>query len=205
MNKLSLITRIYGVVDRNLKRKFPDDYDRRCMYAAFGVFELLKDAGIISHVIGGDFLAFVVAANGQRAGLQGFGAADNETSHFWVECDDAILDLGPHYLPRGSSFLASKLPFIAWQPASQLPRYLRYRVGIRYDPKVQLAWTPEINQRMETFIADCRARYAVQKGQPSLSSWILTDQRSLVDAAKRGDAWANSAIRFAGMNTPLPF
>jgi hypothetical protein len=127
MNLISTITRSLYVVDRSLRKEFREDYYKRCMYAAFGTTALLQDAGFKANIVDGDFLAFVVARFEQRAGLQGFRLGTDQPSHFWVEVDDAIVDVGPHYLPDHSRFPAASMPFIAWSPVSKLPLYLRYR------------------------------------------------------------------------------
>lgn len=193
----SAIIRTLSIVDRALRKEFPGDYDKRCLYAAFATCALLQDAGFDANLVGGDVLAFVVAVSGERAGLQGFGFGSDQPSHFWVEVQDTIVDLGPHYLPRGSSFPAVGMPLIAWQPAGDLPVFLRYRRHIRYDAAVQLQSDPAIRARMEQFVSICRARYRTQMGQPKLPAWILSGPEALAAAARNGDAWARNAIRFA--------
>ena len=138
MNLTSTVTRTLYVVDRSLRKEFPEDYFKRCMYAAFGTSALLQDAGFNANIVGGDFLAFVVARFEQRAGLQGFGLGTDQPSHFWVEVDGTIIDVGPHYLPDDARFPATPMPFVAWSSASTLPLYLRYRSHIQYDPRVRL-------------------------------------------------------------------
>jgi hypothetical protein len=207
MNLISTITRTLHVVDRSLRKEFPEDFYKRCMYAAFGTTAILQDAGFGANIVGGDFLAFVVARSGQRAGLQGFGLGSDQPSHFWVEVDDTIVDVGPYYLPDGASFPAVSMPFVAWSPASVFPLYLRYRSNVQYDPRALLDSTPEIAKRLDAFVATCRARYAGQSGQPKLRSWLLTGGTALETAARAGDAWAQNAIRFANgiKEDQLPF
>ncbi|MDA9489562.1 hypothetical protein [Bradyrhizobium sp. CCBAU 11361] len=207
MNLSSLIARTLAIVDKSLRSDFPNDYQKRCMYAAFGASALLQDAGHPAAIVGGDFVAFVVATSGERAGLQGFGFGKDEPSHFWVTLDNTIIDLGPHYLPRDSRYPAQPLPLVAWSPASRLPKYLRYRAEIEYDPAVRLNSTPEIEKRMDTFVARCRKRFAEQRGQPKLPRWVLMGEASLAEAAAGGDAWAQNALRFAAGigDEELPF
>ncbi|MCK1552662.1 hypothetical protein IVB11_27300 [Bradyrhizobium sp. 177] len=138
---------------------------------------------------------------------QGFGSEKNEPSHYWVSLPETLVDLGPHYLPRGSSFEAQEIPFVAWSPAQALPKFLRYRPEIEYHPSGVLQSTPEIVARMEAFLAKCRARFAEQRGQPKLPTWVLTGEASLRDAASRGSGWARNAIRFSTgiQDDQLPF
>jgi hypothetical protein len=68
MNLISTITRSLYVVDRSLRKEFREDYYKRCMYAAFGTTALLHEAGFKANIVGGDFLAFVVARFEQRGG-----------------------------------------------------------------------------------------------------------------------------------------
>lgn len=193
----SVITRTLSVVDKALRKEFPGDYDKRCLYAAFATCALLQDAGFDAALAGGDFVAFVVASSGERAGLQGFGYGSTEPSHYWVEVEDTIVDLGPHYLPRGSSFPVSPMPLIAWRLADELPLYLRYRAHMRYDPAVQLQSDPAIMARKDRFVSECRAKYRAQMGQPKLPRWLLTGPDAVLAAALAGDSWAQNALRFA--------
>jgi hypothetical protein len=203
----SAIVRILAIVDKALRNEFADDFDKRCLYAAFAVFALLQDEGFDTHLAGGDFVAFVVARSGERVGLQGFGYGRDQPSHFWVEVQDTIVDLGPHYLPQGSSFAAAAMPLVAWQLSDGLPVYLRYRAHMRYDPAVQLQSFPDVMARKDRFVAGCRAKYAAQRGQPRLPSWLLTSPMALELAAREGDVWAKNALRFAaGIDkSQLPF
>ena len=59
--------RILGVVDAALRVTFPDDYDARCMYAAFGVRDLVRAAGQPAEILSGDFLCFSVSKDGREA------------------------------------------------------------------------------------------------------------------------------------------
>lgn len=207
MNFSSLVARTLYVVDRSLRKEFPADYYKRCMYAAFGTQALLADAGTDAAIVGGEFLAFVVAASGERAGLQGFGYGEGESSHYWVQAEGTIVDLGPHYLPDDARYAAAPLPFVAWSPASALPKFLRYRAQIHYSSAVTLQSTPEIVARVDAFVRQCRARFAAQRGQPKLPGWVLADTRSLQAAARGGDFWAQNALRFEGgiEEADLPF
>lgn len=203
----SAIVRTLAIVDKALRSEFADDFDKRCLYAAFAVFALLQDEGFDACLAGGDFVAFVVARSGERAGLQGFGYGSDQPSHFWVEVQDTIVDLGPHYLPHGSSFAAAAMPLVAWQLSDGLPVYLRYRTHTHCDPAVQLQSFPDVMARKDRFVAGCRAKYAAQRGQPRPPSWLLTGPVALELAAREGDVWARNAVRFAaGIDrSQLPF
>lgn len=203
----SVIARALYVVDRALRSEFPDDYDKRCLYAAFGTCALIQDAGFEANIAGGEFLAFVVSKSGQRAGLQGFGANPAQPSHYWVEVEGTIVDLGPHYLPRGSSFPAEPMPIVAWRPGSELPRYLRYRTTIRYAPDAELQSDGVITVRKEAFVSKCQSRYKAQVGQPKLPVWLLSGSVSFDAAVLRRDTWARNAKTFANgiEESQLPF
>src|ERR1700686_4584001 len=82
------ITRSLIIVDQTLREVFPDDFDQRCMYAAFGLRLLLKQVGLKPQIIGGDFLCFVLSTDSRKATLQGFGSHTSpKPSHYWVEAD----------------------------------------------------------------------------------------------------------------------
>lgn len=192
----SLAARCLTIVDRTLRASFPGDYEKRCLYAAFGLRALLKTRGAEATVIGGDVLAFVVSADTQRAGLQGFGFGSDGPAHYWVEADGLLIDIGPHYLPRGSSYSAAKVPMVAWRKNTPLPPYLRYRESVRYAQDVELVADSAIMERMKRFIEDCCKRNAAQSGQPKPPAWLLTDDGALRAAAKAKDVWALNALRF---------
>ena len=177
------------------------------MYAASTICVLLRDANFDACICAGDFLAFVVSRTGDRAGLQGFGGGKEQWSHYWVKTGSIIIDLGPHYLPRGSSFEAASLPFIAWDTMGGLPKYLRYRPQEEFEFSIQRVATLNSAARNEAFVEDCRRRYQSQNGQPKLPAWLLTNEKSLLAAAARGDFWARNAMRFSeGMDeAKLPF
>jgi hypothetical protein len=203
----SAIVRALGVVDRALRKDFPEDFDKRCMYAASATCVLLHEAGFESTIVGGDFVAFVVSASGHRAGMQGFGGGKDQPSHYWVRVSDKIVDIGPHYLPWSSSFPAATLPFVAWSQASAPPKFLRYRPTVDYGRSVQRLATFDSVDRSEAFVNNCRRRFESQSGQPKLPAWLLTDWKSLKTAAEHGDFWARNAIRFSNETdeSSLPF
>lgn len=135
----SAYERILAVVDAALRATFPDDFDARCMYAAFGVRDMLREAGQPAEILAGDFLCFSVSKDGQEALMEGFGAhATTPPSHFWVEAAGRRLDLGPSYLPRRSRLDAAAIPPLNWGLSEPLPVYLRYRERQRWHPDVEL-------------------------------------------------------------------
>lgn len=198
----SILTRALAVVDRTLRTTFPDDYDQRCMYAAFGLRALLHRAGHEARIIGGDFAAFVVSRTGERAGLKGFGFADDGPAHYWVEAGDTLIDLGPHYLPKSSRYPTAPMPILAWAKSASLVHVVRYRSEVEYAPDVELDSTPEIMARMERFLEYCETRYRAQVGQPKLPTWLLSGTPALTTAASSGDAWAKNALRFLRETRP---
>ncbi|MNJ61347.1 hypothetical protein D3C77_571300 [compost metagenome] len=73
-------------------------------------------------IVGGNFLAFVVWRDQRQASMQGHGSESGEHSHYWVELDGSIIDLGTYYLPVGSSFLASEMPALFWDTGYAFPK-----------------------------------------------------------------------------------
>lgn len=136
--KLRTVEKALAVVDWCLRRQFPDDYDARCMYSAFGVAHLLNKAGIQSFVSGGEIRVFTSTQDGQGHGAQGFGASKtDEPSHYWVDCGDRLLDLGPSYLPYRSSSPIASMPIVAWNYTPGMPRFLSYNAQISFHPEVE--------------------------------------------------------------------
>lgn len=204
---LRQLERILAIVDRCLRKTFPDDHHQRCAYAAFGVRELMRDAGAAPEIMGGDFVAFIVARDGGRAGMAGFAYGEDQCSHFWVECDDLIIDLGPSYLPLRASYPAARMPAVIFRPSESLPNYLRYRSKLRFPAEAVFSSDTTIKARAEAFLTDCRDRSAAQRGHLAFPGWIMSGRASVIAAACRNDPWAVSALRFDQMadETSLPF
>jgi hypothetical protein len=203
---LRKIEKVLTVVDRSLRMAFQTDFDRRCAYAVFGIRSLLQDIGCTAQVFGGDFLAFVVSRDGMRAGLQGFGGGETQCSHFWVETEERIIDLGPHYLPKSSSFPVVRMPAVAWKKNGELPLYLRYKPLQAFPESVSMSSIETQNARCEQFVQACRERFAGQLSNSSFPTWLATDHQSVVHASRRDD-WANAALRFGKecSSDSLPF
>lgn len=202
------VTRSLSIVDRALRRTFPADYPRRCLYAAFSIQALLSDLGHDASIQGGDAVAFMVSRSGKQAGMQGFAGAAEGQAHYWVVASEWLIDIGPHYLPQDSSFLAAPVPLVFWDLTAGLPPYLRYRALEDFGTAISLVATDEIHERMDVFIAQCRSKSKQQFGQPKLPMWLLTSPAAVELNAARGDAWARGALRFASMSATeqgLPF
>jgi hypothetical protein len=177
------------------------------MYASFGVSALLNDAGMSTQIIGGDFICAVVAKDGSRMTLQGFGGKPGGMpSHYWVEAQGTLLDLGPMYLPCESSFPAAPLPVLRWPAMSQLPDFVAYRERVRYAGEAQIA-NPEFRQRNAEFVSYCREVGRAHSGSISLGTWQLRDFQSLHQAATAGDSWARAVMVFLrrSLKAEFPF
>jgi hypothetical protein len=201
------IERVMAAVDRTLRRQFPEDYFKRCAYSAFGIHALLLDAGVEAQIVGGDFGAFIVSPDNRRAAVQGFGFGEEQCSHFWVESDGRLLDLGPHYLPRDSSFPVVAMPAVAWPLAEPLPRGLRYRALDRFPPDAGMSSEPIIQARGERFMEACRQRMARQKGALTLPCWMLDGTATWESRIRRREHWALGLKEFEKRAAPadLPF
>lgn len=190
------LEKILGVVDRCLRMTFPDDYEARCMYGACAVQALIEDAGGQAILAGGNMLAFTISGNGDPPVAQGFGGGDAATpSHFWVESDKRLIDLGPHYLPKRSNYPVLPMPMVAWDNVKTLPNFLYYQSLTAHASDVRIVFPPDIADRMEKFLAKCRHRYAALT-KTKLRTWLLTGEMSLHAAIKRRDRWAMGAQRF---------
>jgi hypothetical protein len=204
MAKQDPLSSTLATVDHVLRQRFPDDFDKRCMYAAFGLRALLRRTGIGSEIVGGRYTCFVVSADLQHASHQGFGTGSNDqASHYWVEAQGYLLDPGPHYLPLRSSFPAAPIPMVRWPLASPIPHFMRYQEQARYHQEAKLRSSQEIQDRMNQFLAACEeARTDV-----ATPCWQLKGMESLRYAAGNRDRWALGALRFIAEYPPssLPF
>ena len=198
-----LITRVLSVVDWCLKHQFPDNYDARCMYSAFGASTMLNEAGLVAQIITGDVYAFTVTPSGDQAIIQGFvGGTTEKPSHFWTECEGRILDVGPSYLPKRSRIPVAPMPRIGWHKKASLPNYLTYDEQVRYAPDVGTAFTLEMEERMDGFLKLCKKRWASKVAKHKPKSWLLTGVQSIERASRAGDKWAKGALRYERMDGP---
>ncbi len=202
----SVVERVLCVADRCLKAQFPDDYHKRCLYAAFGVHSLLQSLGHKPVIVGGNFLAFVVSRDQAQASMQGYGMSPTEHSHYWVELDGALIDLGTHYLPVGASFSASPMPALCWDERYPMPKGLRYVPEARYVTGEMTGLEPHIVEKMVPFLAACNARMTRPLVKARIGKWLATSPSSIKQAAIAGDPWARAVIRYETMPAErLPF
>lgn len=190
--------RALRVVDKALRDFFPNDYFKRCMYAAFGIRDVLRARGIAAEIVGGDFKCFMLSRDRQGHAMDGFGGSKQGglPSHFWLECEGFLLDLGPHYLPKKSKHPFVAAPAVRWRLRASLPNFIQYQPTQRYGRKTVLASTNEVNARMAVFVELCCKLDRSTKPLPSRWDWELTDMASVESAASRGDRWAQGAIRY---------
>lgn len=165
------------------------------MYAAFGLSALLNDDGLSTQIIGGDLLCAVVAKDRSTLSLQGFGSRSSEPSHYWIEVQGMLVDLGPMYLPYESSFPAAALPVLRWPVTSKLPDFINYRERVRFAHDMEIA-NLAVRQRNAEFVALCRNIQRSHSEAIDLGAWELSDFQSLNRAAAEGDSWAQAAIIF---------
>ncbi|NMX32262.1 MULTISPECIES: hypothetical protein [Pseudomonas] len=202
----AVVERVFCVVDRCLRAQFPDDFYKRCLYASFGVHSLLRAMGHGPAVVGGNFLAFVVSRDQRQGSMQGYGSESGEHSHYWVELDGLILDLGTYYLPVGSRFSASEMPAMVWDKGYRMPKGLRYAPQAMYDSPQVVHLEPHIAEKMEPFLSACHARMAQPLVKPKLGKWLVTSPSSIKKAAIKGDVWARAVMRYESLPAePLPF
>lgn len=194
------IQRCASVVERSLKKTFPQDYDSRCLYAALGMHHLTKKLGYRPNMVRGDFSALVVAKDNSQATFQGYNRveADNNFAHYWCDVEDHIVDLGPSLLPKKSRFPAANVPIVMWPKKHPLPNSLMYTPKIAYHPDAINAMEPAIMTKVKNFLQTCDQKFAAQKGQPKLKNWLVSGPKSIASAAARGDLWAKGTIHIEG-------
>lgn len=186
------IARCAYVVDRSLKKSFPEDFDARCMYAALGMNHLATKLGYRSNLVGGDFVALTVAVDNSTATFQGYKRLhdDGENAHYWCEIENHIVDLGPTYLAARSQFDAVTGPIVMWPLTISRPKSLVYTEKTRYAPDAEHRMAPEIMARVEKFLQICDRKFTNLSGQPKASNWLASGPNSIALAADRRDLWA---------------
>lgn len=206
MVNVTTVERVLCVVDRCLREQFPDDYHKRCLYASFGIHRLLKALDLCPVVVGGNFGAFLVSRDEQNASFQGYASQTGEHSHYWVELNGFIIDLGSRYLVVESSFPASEVPAVFWDTGYALPKGLVYRPVARYESTETTHLESHIVDKMVPFLAACEARMSKSLVKPKIGKWLVTTPSSIQKAASKGDLWARAMIRYQSMpKDVLPF
>lgn len=200
MVEAAIVERMLCVVDRCLRSQFPDDYHKRCMYASFGVHRLLQAQGYSPVIAGGNFGALVVSRDQRTASIQGYASDSGEHSHYWVELDGSMIDLGSYYLPIESSFQACEVPAVFWSASYPLPKGLIYNPVNRYPSSDISHLAPHIIEKMEPFLAACCDRMAKPLAKPKIGKWLVTTPASIQKAARKGDPWALAVIRYESMS-----
>lgn len=195
----AIVERVLCVVDRCLRNQFPDDYYKRCMYASFGVHRLLQALGYSPVIVGGNFGAFVVSRDQSMASIQGYASDSGEHSHYWVELESSIIDLGTYYLPVESSFQACEMPVVFWSTCYPLPKGLIYNPGTRYPSSDISHLAPHVIEKMEPFLTACHARIAKPLAKPKIGKWLVTTPSSIQRAAQKGDLWARAVAQYESM------
>ena len=197
------IARCAYVVDRSLRKSFPDDFDARCMYAALGMHRLATKLGYTSNMVGGDFSALMVAADNSQASFQGYNRTinDGEYAHYWCEIEGHIVDLGPTYLSENSRFVAVTAPIVMWPIKISLPESLKYEPKIRYAPNAEHMMAPEIMDRIDNFFQTCDKKFTGLSGQPKMKNWLVTGPKSIALASNKGDLWTLGSQRIDSMQT----
>ena len=204
---LAEIERVLAIVETRLCEAFPDDFYRRCPFAAFGIRALLRDADIDAVLVGGQFAAFVMTPDQGRLAVQGFKSGHEPHPHYWVEAEDRLIDLGPHLLAFGSDYPIVRMPVLAWDMTAPLPSSFRYKAQQRYPADSRMSIDPKLCAQADAFVGSCREMAADPAGAPKLPTWLATSYASLLAAVERDDPWACGARRFEQMahNHPLPF
>lgn len=196
----TIIKRAMFVVDRELRKEFPGDYHKRCYYAAAALLSICRESGLPATLVGGDLLAFTVSTDGREASLQGYGGSSDGLSHVWVEAADRILDLGIHYLPAESRYSALAMPASMWKLSNEFRPYMRYRSFQTTTDAGGFGFrNADHNERLARFENGCRSRIQNLFGNPKLPFWLVEGPASVEEAARAGNPWAASALRFERM------
>jgi len=158
MEHRPLAIKAMRVIDRGIRRVFPEDAGKRCMYGAYALAALLRDAQYPAIIVGGDFLVFTPSRDGQSAGLQGFGGSTTvgTASHYWVESEKRLVDPSPMMLPPTTSTQIVKPPAIYWPLDTPFPRYLRYVAKMRVSPDAVFSRVPEQCSKAEAIVEEFR-------------------------------------------------
>lgn len=201
------IERTLAIVETALHVTFPNDFFRRCAFAAFALSALLDDAGVGATLVGGRFGALVMTPDRQRLALQGFESGPGPFPHVWVETQDLLIDLGPYLLPFGSAYPVVPMPALAWDMAAPLPAALRYKADKVLPAGAKFSPDRRVSAQCDAFVERCRADLRQPPRLVRLATWVLTDYGSLRAAVDRRDPWALGAGRFERIahSQPLPF
>lgn len=188
------IERCAFVVNRSLRKVFPDNYGVRCLYAAFGLHTLAKGMGLKSHMVAGDFWGLCVSHNGREMKHEGWETKGNdEFGHYWCVVNNHIVDLGLMYIQDRAPFTATNAPIVAWPLDEALPRCLLYNARKNYHTDLQLQLPDHMMKNFDTFLPICVKKMKALKGRPDMRSWLLDGKKTFNKRASNGDIWARAA------------
>ena len=193
------IAHVLTVVLGCLREHFPDDYFRRCAFAARGIRALLDKDGIDGHAVGGRFTALAVARFGPRYALQGFTDSPEPYPHLWVETPQRLIDLGPYLLPYGSPFPIVAMPPLIWDRAEPLPAALRYEPIDVVSDDAPFSVDLLVAREAEAFVTLCMDHCADEARFPH---WIATGRQAL--DRQIDDRWVQGVRHFEQVVNKLP-
>lgn len=194
--RANAVEHVLAVVCTCLRETFPDDFYRRCAYSAFAISNLLRDEGMDAAIVGGQFAALVVAADGSRMAIQGFLDGPEPFPHLWVEAENRLIDPGPYLLAFGSEYPVLPMPMLVWDMRAPLPSAFQYKIRESLAGTSPMSPDPAVRAQSNDFVGKCRARAADPALAPALDTWIVVDDASLHGALERGDLWASAARSF---------
>lgn len=187
------------IVNKALQSYFPEDYQARCMYAAYGTQSVLQTMGYQSRIVAGSFGIFSLARDGSRVTFDIWGGNDTGVSHFWCVVNGRILDPTSPFMSHKGAFPKYPAPIVYWDATKPMPRCFRYTYACDLDPRSIEKHDAGMKKRRAEFVALCDEKLQRTKGQPRMKSWLLKDMSSLRIAARSGDGWAAGALKLEEM------
>ena len=194
MNLERFVARAAHVVDKSLRKAFPDDYNIRCLFASSGMNFLAQRAGFSSRVIAGGFFGITATPDLQDVRMLGYDAPPGEFAHYWCEISGHLVDLGLMYLSMKTALERAPAPVCMWPLHLPLPPWLVYTRGASFGDENRLYMAPTLAREVEDFLRLVEGVERCVPRQSRVRSWLLTGRPSLIAKSRAGDLWALGAI-----------
>lgn len=197
MDHKPLALRLMNVVNRQLLQTFPSDAGSRCMYGAYALAALFREASYEATVVGGDFAIFIPSHDNSSAAFHGFGGSEvvGTLSHYWVESGKHIVDPSPLLLHMTTTQHLANRPVVYWPLSEPFPRYLRYIPKMKISHDAEFSTVPQQCDAATLFTNKCRQRLTTQRGVMTKSFSVL-DGKEYIFRTKKPDTWTKAAKQY---------
>lgn len=180
--------RIFPALDRSVRFISPENYPYLCYQVSIVLNELLLDEGYQAKVVSGDFEVLARNILTGEPEFHGFTDVETDTSHFWVEAENHLIDIMPRYLTKSCRTINTTPPAICWDMSEPLHPSLRYKVK-NADPDLNGFMKAGDLTLIDSLYSDVKKRLS-RKGSHLPARPFLRGPSCISKLAKKHDPWA---------------